>query len=85
MPTINTERKMRKDASVDLASRYSDACTRSAIAAFAAAAICFSLAARLSAVKGLEAYGSYVLARETLDVGLDDWASSPYRSQLVET
>jgi hypothetical protein len=64
----------------ELATRYSEACTRSGVAALVVAALAFSFTQRLAKVEALEAFGSYVLARELLDASLEGLTTSDFWS-----
>jgi hypothetical protein len=60
----------------ELATRYSEACTRAGIAALATAAFTFTVSQRLASVEYLNAFGSYVLGRELLDIALSELMGS---------
>lgn len=64
----------------ELATRYSEACTRSGVAALVVAALAFSFTQRLAKVEALEAFGSYVLARELLDASIEGLTTSDFWS-----
>lgn len=67
----------------DLSARYSDACKRSGLAALLAAAIAFTLAQRLAVVEPLNAFGSYLTAREILKLAVDELTASSFWPHML--
>jgi hypothetical protein len=64
--------------------RFSEAITRAGLAALAASAFALPLVQRLQLTDSLEAFGSYVLARESLTHALFDVDTSPFKDLISE-